>query len=157
MQVGPWARREKRSVGQRPMRQETQYCHGSAHAQLKGSLFSREGLSVTFLTSSTRQLLPLNAERLTACSFRCLYVRTAIQMTWSGTLTIALSDMEVLVNHDAGFHQQEEVHDRRYLSWPPRPSFPAHRLLVRLTPLPTAQIIPPLPCACDARLPRRIR
>jgi hypothetical protein len=41
------------------MRQEILYCHGSAHAQLKGSLFSKEGLSVNFLTSPYQAITPI--------------------------------------------------------------------------------------------------
>jgi hypothetical protein len=46
---------------------------------------------VTFLTPPCQVILPFNAERLTACSVRRLYVRTVIQMTCERTLPIALS------------------------------------------------------------------
>jgi len=55
-------------VGDKPDHAEQQQDSNRNHAVHLGLLL-------------TRQLLPLNAERLTVCSFRCLYVRTAIQMT----------------------------------------------------------------------------
>jgi hypothetical protein len=92
------------------------------------------------------------------------YIRRSLRLTISALPNMAVQGIRFIWNkhpmcRGPEFKQLLSLKSmiRRYLSWPPRPSFLAHRPLVGLTRLPTGQIIPPLPCAYDARLSRRIR